>query len=175
MNVPTGLIEKAAGIHDIRKHLNDPYLDTEKKRLIATNGHIAAIIPVEVSEADTSGPISAEALKAARKAAKGSPLGGIAPTIACTEKTLEVGQGPTYPRPDLQNKYPDIDKVIPKTKGYIKVGLDAKLLYDLALAIGEGKYKTHVCLHIDPKNSKKGTIYVSNNSDRYGVIMPVRL
>ncbi len=174
MKVPNTLIEKAAAKKDVRVNLNNPYLDTKKKRLIATNGHIAAFVPVEVSAKDISGPVPAEVLKAARRAAKHFIVAD-GPEIICAKATLAVTNGPSFPRPELDSKFPNVDQVVPKTKGWIKVGLDAQLLIDLALAIGEGKYKTHVCLHIDPKNSQTAAVYVSNKSDRYGVIMPMRL
>ena len=177
MKVPNITIEKAAAKKDLRSYLNHPYLDVEKKRLIATNGHIAAIVLVEVSAEDVSGSVSAEALKAARQAARSvAVVTGEPAEIICTKTALKVTNGPSFPRPELEGKYPDVDKVVPeKIDRYIKVGLNAQLLIDLALAIGEGKYKPNVCLHIDPKNSQTAAVYVSNNSDRYGVIMPMRL
>lgn len=172
MKFPNTLIEKATGPKDIRSYLHEVYLDTDKKRLIATNGHIAVIVPVELSEQDTSGPVSADALKAARRTTKS--LTAISePEIICTD-VLTVTNGPTFPRSELSGKFPDVDRIMPKKKGRIKISFNAQLLVDLALAIGEGKHKTGVCLHIDP-NDGETAIYVSNNSDRYGVIMPMRL
>ena len=168
-------IEQCAGKNDVRHYLNHPYLDTENKRLIATDGHCLAVVPVELSEGDTSGPVSADALKAARKT-----ITGISRVPYRTEAEivcnggLEVTDGPTFPRPDLDgSKYPDIERITPDKEGRICFGVKAQYLADVAKAIANSKYGG-VTLWIDPKDPT-AAILLEGENDAYGVVMPMRI
>ena len=168
-------IEQCAGKNDTRFYLNNPYLDAENKRLVATNGHCLAVVPVELSEGDTSGPVSADALKAARKtlAVFNPDLNGEA-ELVCNDQ-LEVTDGPTFPRPSFNgNKYPDIDAVVPDKKGRICVGVRVQYLADVAKAIADSKHGG-VKLWIDPENSETVSILLEGENGAYGVVMPMRL
>ena len=56
----------------IRPPLENVWLDIEKKRLLATDGKIMAIVPCEPEEGDISGYISPESIKTYRQASKKS-------------------------------------------------------------------------------------------------------
>ncbi len=162
-------IEQCAGKSDVRDYLNNPYLDTENKRLIATNGHCVAVVPVELSEGDTSGPVSAEALKAARKT-----LSQLREAEIVCNSGLEVRTGPAFPRPNCDLKLPDIDRITPDKKGRICVGVRAQYLADVAKAIANQKYGG-VALWIDPENSETASILLEGENGAYGVVMPMRI
>ena len=63
----TAGLRSCAGVKDVRVQIRDPHLDVENKCLVATDGHKLIRIPVEVSPADTSGPVPLDAIKDARK------------------------------------------------------------------------------------------------------------
>ena len=173
MKMPNRQLDKAtAGKKDMRSTLLEPYLDTEHERIVATNGHILAVCPVELDENDTSGTVSSESIKAALK---------IAPERARRDKTANVKangslvleNGATFPR-ESNGPFPQIDRVIPDTSvAEMVISFDAKLLKELADAINTPGTSV-IKLHIKDNNS---AFYVESDdmSDCYGVIMPCRV
>lgn len=166
MKTPLSKIEKAVAVKDGRYYLNDVYLDVEKSRLVSTNGHICAIVPIETDEGDTSGPVSVEALKHARK---------LKSEHIKVNGSLALDNGMVLPRPEKAN-YPDVDRIIPKEDGFkVIIGLDASLLLKLAEAVNDqsSSYLTNLKLHISGPNE---AIKVTGNiKGAIGVIMPVRI
>ena len=133
------------------------------------------MVPVELSEGDTSGPVTTDALKAARKtfAVFNPDLNGEA-EIVCNGG-LEVRCGQTFPRPDLDSsKYPDIERIVPDKEGRICVGVKAQYLADVAKAIANSKYGG-VKLWIDPEKSETVAILLEGENGAYGVVMPMRI
>lgn len=57
-----------------RPILHDAWLDVENKVLVSVDGRCMSILPVEISEGDTSGRVTKEALVAARKVAVGNTI-----------------------------------------------------------------------------------------------------
>ena len=115
---------------DATRHaLTHARLDVVGRRLIATDGHCAVILPVEVHDADTSGSVSGDAIKAARRAKTNE--------ITCAS-ALEVAGGATYPREDGSG-FPDIDRVrpafAPGGAGTHTIDLDAETLARIAAAM----------------------------------------
>ena len=55
MKIPNTKFEKCAAEarNDPRTYLSQPWLDVDKKRLLTTDGHVMAVIPVEVDDDDT--------------------------------------------------------------------------------------------------------------------------
>lgn len=107
----------------------------EDGHLISTNGQIMAIVPAEDCENDTNGLISSEAIDCIRKQ-----------KISYFELNGSIKiplLGADFPRP--QNKYPDYKEVFPTQDAKISITLDAKLLLDLANALGsKGKIKLDI-------------------------------
>ena len=60
-------IELAVSKNECREVITNVQLDKKNNCLIATNGRILAIVPVETDIDDISGPISPKAFKIARK------------------------------------------------------------------------------------------------------------
>ena len=154
---------------DKRYFLHNPHLDAEKKILWATNGHIAARIPVETSETDVSGSISLEAITyAATIAAAGKTI----PEIAANG-SLDIGET-SFTRPD--GKFPDAEKIyqenlVRETKAIISI--DAKLLHDLAAALSKKGKAGGVTLEIGGEGD--AVLVISNdNSEARGILMPMR-
>src|SRR6478736_1217316 len=114
MKIPKSiLIEKAASGDATRPVLNSVYLDMRgtgpngPARLLATNGRIAAIVPVLADPADVAGYIPCDALKAARKAAGKSEDASFTANGVC-----KMPHGQEFARPELGN-YPNFEAVIP--------------------------------------------------------------
>ena len=154
-----------------RTALQNVYLDREESqaKLIATDGRILAIVPVEAKEGE-SGFISPEALKAARKL-KGDV------EVACNGH-LALLDGMQFPKPDVSGVFPQWRKVLPQAQGEtLRIGLNPSLLLRLSEAIGAETVE----LTIDLSNPD-GAIHVAvgktasdENRDNAGVIMPVKV
>ena len=169
MKLANRKLEKAASTDQIRHFITEPYLDVDNSLIVATNGHIMAVCPVELDEGDTSGYVSSECIKAGIKAS---------PVTKRTDKTanikangsLVLDNNQTFPRPEL-GTFPDYKRVLPDpSKAEMVISLDAKLLKDLADAIntpGSSVIKLHI-------KDNKTAFYVESdkNSECYGVIMP---
>jgi len=163
--------EKALSRDKTRTNINSAYLETGKNgpRLIATNGHILAIVPVTMEPTDDingKNRLGAEALKAIRKNHG-----------QCTVKAdaVEIKNGESQTAFLLgDEEFVDYKAILPdgdKT-AYHAVGLDPHLLLELAEALGA---KTLIELHF-PKDPT-GAIRVTDpaNSNAVGVLMPKRL
>jgi hypothetical protein len=167
MKTPNSKIESAAAKKDVPYYLLDAWLDVEKRRIVSTDGHICAIVPVELDDGDVSGPISIEVLKQARKTKSSSiKANGV----------LSLDNGATFPRDGMDNKYPDVDRIVPnRTKYTVEIALDASLLLRLAEAVNDQtlKYSHNLKLHITgPLDAVKVT---GNIEGAVGVIMPARV
>jgi len=142
------------------------YAMLEDGNLIATNGRILAIVPVEVDDADTNGLVSKEALIQARK---GIPKGGLS-TIGCNSGLHLERQGMTLDRPfqESEDTFPSWRKVIPSGDATVrKITINAKLLHDLANALASDA----VTLHLQEEDFR--AILVTGENDATGVIMPL--
>ncbi len=165
-----------------RTAIREPYLDIKegKGTLVVTDGRILAAIPVDVSDTDASGYLSAAVLKAGRKASRGE----IADIGANGVATL--ADGSTMPRAGeaADNNFPNWRAVVPDEydETAIEIGLDALRLWQLAQAIGTQGVKLRFKLGAD------GPILVYPIScgkyadgapvvcpDARGVIVPIKL
>lgn len=113
-----------------------PYLDVEKKKIIATDGYKLLALPVTPEEADTSGYIMPESFKYARK------LAGKLEEIRLTVNGgVTFPDGSTTPRVSgeaaLQpDDYVDWQRVVPAGPWTLTVGINADYLLQLAKALG---------------------------------------
>lgn len=107
--------------------LTNPYLDIEAGVVLASNNRCALSIPVEVGADDVSGPVSVDAIKAARKTDT---------EIQCQEKHIVIPGGVAYHREDFP-AYPPISELfVSGEDAVVSITLDAKLLAGLAEAMG---------------------------------------
>lgn len=123
--------------------------------LVATDGHSLVKVPVSGAEGDALGPISPDALDAARKIAKKAKSG--VGEIRCGLDTLTLADGSILPRPKRPDgfSFPDYQRVIPPPADLrhldkalfeaskenpgpyvLKLGLDAELLLQAVKAQG---------------------------------------
>lgn len=164
-------IEKAASKNTLRTVIEQPYLDVDAKVLVATDSFMLAVVPVEVEEGDTSGPVPVQAItEARRRSTKDNPQG-----IALNGRA-EVDSGEvSFKRPTLgQQQFPAWAKIADENRGtpIAEFGVSPFLLARLAEAIGVGKneavkisvYGPLTALGVETMD-KKGR----------GILMPVRL
>jgi len=168
MKLPAGKIEGVCSNDESRLVLNNVHLNVEKKRLEASDGKMAVMIGVEPEDGDTSGLVSVDVFKAARKAKSGVKLNGNA--------TLD--NSATMPRATAEGIFPDVGAVIP---GFYKpelthtVCLDAEKLLALAHTLNDPKGRCSGAVRLWV-NSKDGCIVVKGwfNTDRdIGLLMPI--
>jgi len=172
MKLPNTKIESVVSDDKSREVITHVYLDAEGKRLVACNGFVLAVNPVEVEDRDTSGLISVDAIKLARKTAPKR----VEPHVLANGDLRVPLASATLDRPE--GKYPDFNQVIPvvNTENTSPtLVIDAKLLYELSKALCEDGNR--VALWVNPVTT--GPIYVKptgqfmKESGNYGVIMPV--
>lgn len=164
-------IEKVASQDESRYAITEAYLDMggDRPLLVATNGMAMAIIPVETNEHDKAGPVSSDALKAARKARQ---------EITCNG-SLSVTDGPQFPRrQDVQ--YPNWRQVVPdeKRESKYQIGINVRELWVLCQAMGCETVRLEFADNTDAVVVVPTTIRNAKpaaNLEARGVIMPVRL
>ena len=143
------------------------YAMLDDGNLVATNGRILAVVPVETDDADTNGLVSKEALVQARK---GIPKGGMT-TIVCNSGLHLERQGMTLERPfqESADSFPNWKAGVVPDAGLTvrKVILSASLLHKLADAMATDA----VTLHLQVNDGT--AILVTCENDATGVIMPL--
>lgn len=135
-------------------------IEDGKGRLIATNGRVLVVLPVEVQEGDEPGLIPAEALGCDRP-------DGVHPEDLCYfTRELRVSNGRAT-----------IERPAGAATGYLEVRLSARLLYDLSRAMGDEAESGGVRLRIPaPVNGQVRTpirVDVDEAPGVYGSIMPI--
>lgn len=172
MKLPNTEIERAAADGDIRAYLNHVHLNVEQKHVVATDGHILAVVPVEVDEEDTTGPISIDAIKHARKGPKKSD----ATIIANGEQRIPL-MGMTLARPN-DGTFPDYNMCLGRvSKSGLSLSFDAGLLFELARALNRRDSK-NLGVRLDLPSHCSGGIAVTpadGPEGAHGVIMPMHL
>lgn len=165
-------IEACVSKGKYRPVLQDVWLDVENKVVVSADGRCMAVLPVEVGEHDTTGKLTEEALKAARKLARGNTI-----EIKCNG-AFKLANGATLPRHVTEDKFPNWKQVIPDNAGGFTVAFDARLLVKIQEAFGS----EFVQLTFHPKDGELGAIAVKPNGKEmacdpaaYGVLMPARL
>jgi hypothetical protein len=158
-------IEKCVSADPNRENLGNIFVT--KRHAMATNGTVLAIVPVVSDDVDTSGLMSADALKAARKltpAREGAIHIGL-------NGSQQLRDGTKIPRPK-DHKQPRIFHLLRhahKDRQY-KIGLNASMLKTLADALGSEEVVLEFgtstsAILVTPKQQTPGTL---------GLIMPIR-
>jgi hypothetical protein len=141
-------VDRVVSKDETRPHLCNCFLDVEKQKLVACDGHAMAVVPiVGVGESpgehpnDTTGLVSPASIRAARK------LGSKHDPIALSANLKHtLTDGTTMPRPTGNGiSFPPYEQVLPgyrKTdENMVTFAFNAELLVQLCKAIGA-----------DPKN-----------------------
>lgn len=129
--------ELCAGKDETRAHLTMLHLNVQRRELAATDGHRMVVVPVDIEEGDVTGPITVEALEAARKYDKKTPQ-----VRVFANGSLQVGwddKGPTFRRPSGKDlKFPPYTKLMgpPKAEHHFVLGISARYLTQAAAALG---------------------------------------
>ena len=176
MRLPVGKIEQAASTEESRCTLKAVKLDVENKRMMATDGHILAIVPVEVDATDHSGLLSVDSMKQIRAMQRRSK--SIPVNIAVNGKATATGKSETSEFELVTGQFPNVDAVIPtgeKYEGPATVCFNVDLLVRLAKALGadEAHQGTIVQLWIKDASSPV-LVKTSENPEAIGVLMPYR-
>src|ERR1043165_2378632 len=156
MKLPAGITyktaepERAASGDAARPVLEDPYLDAEAGRLVATDSYILVSLPVELDEGDVSGWVPAEALKAARKTRYANDdLRRI--FLSENKAVVDTPAGSSaFIRINDRGEFPKWQQLVPPTEGRegeVLISLNAEKLLQAAMAIGTAE----VTLRIIPQ------------------------
>jgi DNA polymerase III sliding clamp (beta) subunit (PCNA family) len=163
----------ATSEEESRYTLNGVLYDISKKRLVATDGHMLAIIPHEVEDADVGGVIPTDAFKEARKLAKKAKKRKTELAILQEQDTITFSveglQSATFD--SVKGVFPEYEKIIPKKIPPFTVALNAELLYKLAMALTEESMIVH--LHIAGPDQAI-VVRPSAAKDSIGLLMPCR-
>jgi hypothetical protein len=164
--------------------LQQPHLDVERQRLLACNGFVLAVVPATVDGDDKTGAIPLDAFKAAAKSKLDPELSAAVHVNGGTVKVEDANATLEFVVPQgAIGKYPDVDQIIPREKDDdIVIGLDAKLLYELAQAMhpqGGGRSGYKVALRIQRLPNSPVTVKPvfdrKQYNEAFGVIMPVHV
>ena len=136
--------------------------------LEGTNARIAVRVPVDLDDGDRPGMITAETLTRARKEKDEDGQVRIA-----LEDEARLPNGIVFPRPAEQLTFPDTNNVFPAASREcrMRLALDAKLLWDLARAMGA----RGVVLEIESELDMIAVRPTRAGNDARGVLMPMRL
>lgn len=149
-------------------------------RLIATNGRVLIVAPVEVDADDTAGLIPADALKqATAHVTKKAPIADVSAngTIRVQTKAGVV----EHERPPEQ-EFARWEQVVPKGDVVHRIAVNPKLLLEACEALGAQESvvleyrEERGPLMIRPGQSLHGgEVDADDFANRYGVIMPITL
>ena len=175
MKVPEGRIEGVVSTEVVRYSLTEVHLDVEKARLMASDGKIGVILPVELEEGDTSGPIHPKRFKEARARARKLKV----PATMKVNGNVTYAGGATEGRSEVMDsgmKFPNLDAVVPGPKGRM-VCLNADLLKALADALQDPKGRDPGAIKLFIPEKKGDAIRVEPwgkaDTGKVGVIMPL--
>jgi DNA polymerase-3 subunit beta len=181
MKLPTARIEEAAAEKDIRYYLNGVYVDAERGRLVATDGHILAC-HVHEPNGQKSAIVPIDVVKAARVGGRKATLEIRAVTEEHTNQPMfEATNGRTgavLRNQPIDGKFPEYQRVIPeKPAGEPTITLNAELLVRLQRALSE-KPASESGVKLWITDDKHAAIYVETTdhaeTGAVGVIMPMR-
>lgn len=168
MKVPMHRVEAAVSTDPDRFTIRNVNLAGDK--LVATDGRILAVVPVEREDGDVDGMISTSAMASARQADKKSVR--LSKKFATTRRK---GHIVLHPR-EQEGTFPDWTLVPPKDddKPVMAIALDAHLLVKLASAIVVNPKNTaHVKIEIWDKD-RPMRVTAMDGTGAFGIIMPVR-
>jgi len=163
----------ATSEEESRYTLNGVFYDVKKERLVATDGHMLAVLPHKAEASDVGGVIPTDAFRDARKLAKKAKKRKTDLAILQEADTITFSveglQSATF---DLvKGQFPNYEAIIPKEIPKFTVALNAELLYKLAMALQEESMIVH--LHIGDKDSVI-VVKPSAAKDSIGLLMPCK-
>jgi hypothetical protein len=173
--------------HPIVEKCQHPMLFTEHSAVVATDGSMLVVVPVEVEPGDISGPLQARAFEEARD------LDSVAESVSVKAGNgrVTVDDDASFRRAQLpaECKFPDWKAVLPTFKrgdaGTVSVALDSKKLDAIheALRCG-GNYGVVLTFKVDGTEAALEPILVKLNNVEHvdaeerqptGLLMPCRI
>jgi hypothetical protein len=173
MKLPESKIELAVSDQKYRGATASVKFDVEGKRIMATDGHILAVVPCEPAAEDHSVLLSPDTMKQLRAMSKRSK-GKL--EIRTNGKIQAVGNGEVASfEPQEAQQFPNVDAVIPKYDEAIAttISIDAALLYTLAQALIPAGDKMYVTLTI--RDASSAILVKTKHDGAVGVIAPCRM
>jgi len=132
ITLPHSKIENVVTVDESRPVLSDVWFDQANQCLVAADGFILAVVPVEAEESDAGGHVPLEAVKEARKATKGRAyLEAKDGLVSLPFAEGREWERPGWPFPDYRQIVPDVDE------DCVRVTFDARRLMQLAEALCE--------------------------------------
>jgi hypothetical protein len=126
-----------------------PWLDAENSRLLATDGHVAVRIAVQLNEGDVSGPVPVEAFKLIREEVKvvlkingKKQLPDPWIRITCHHENVQIENLLTNTQhfvsreQPTEAKFPNVDAVFPETLGAPSITLGRDILATVLAGLG---------------------------------------
>lgn len=133
-----------------RPHMEHVWFDADRKRLLATNGHLAIVVPCEVEDDDVSGFVPVAAIEFARNKRDPDDLRPETIELHCREH-IEC-EGATFERPKPEKEFPPVDQASAKGRRgdpqTVTFAVDARYLYKLACALGGGEVDSGVHVNV---------------------------
>ena len=172
----TNKLEKVVSKDASQGALQSILVDETDKVAVATNGKSLAVVPVTLDENDRfiNGVrlLPTKVIIEGRKASKSLPHTLIKLEDICRAGLADGRQLIT----EDDTPFPNWRQVVPRNVDGFKVNIDAKLLYDLAEAINDGKDKSQRIVTLSFKTDEPGinAITVTAAGGAYGVLMPCR-
>lgn len=164
--------EVFASKDETRTHLLHVHLDREEKKLVATDGHRLIVTPVDDVDADHEGPVTAEALVAARKVARQTkePWLGANGMLALQNGTTFARPKPE-PFPPWQRVMPDRLTVVGENYAPPRSAcINAEYLGGVFQAVGKGMVEITIRGELDPIEFR----FQGELGETVMVVMPMR-
>lgn len=133
-----------------RPHLTHVHFNATLGELAATDGHRMIVAPVGNTELDDSGPVTIDAIKAARKLA--GRARDTTPEIHANG-SLSLADGSAFARPPehADTKFPPYQRVMAVSgTPRASVGVSAKYLASVFAAVGDKYVTMHIRGDLDP-------------------------
>jgi len=174
-------LNRAAGKpNESRFSMENVLLDVDAKgrgRLIATNGRVLAVVPVDEVGDDTGGMVPATAIA---EAVKGSGEFVNVEANGCVRYPVKGGTMEVErPSESDSGEFPKWKQVVPKGEVVHRLALNPQLLLDVAAAIGSGEsvvleYREEGGpLVVRPGKSLHDAEPTMDDWERFGVLMPI--
>jgi len=180
LNDTTSQIDRIVAKDPSRYNVNQVYFDARKCHLVATDGHVMAVVHCVPEEGDTTGWITPESLRAWRDALKRNRKLPQTVRFTCGEKltvtTLDGVQ--SFERPAYEGNFPHYEAVMPKhVKEKPAFTVDIDLLYRLVEALGYPHTmtgKSRMVAIFPSKDNRSAHLVKTSQEGPIGIIMPVR-
>jgi len=165
---------RAAASHmadqDVRYYLNGVYVDTERGRLVATDGHRMMVVRISPNKDIKPFIMRDTFVNAVLKAMTGKKYSAMLLDVDVEDKpglrsmTANTGTSKIVGE-ELDGKFPEYDKVTPKSVSGEKASFNAEYLRDAQRALNQYTYGR-------PESGDKSGPYLAHNGLGPAVMMP---